>query len=424
VVIAIIGVLIALLLPAVQMAREAARRMQCSNNMKQMALACHNFYQAKEAFPKWTGCASDSLSGTYGGTSIYAGFSVHVGILTYIEQTPLYQISGLHCRGAIGASGASEEVVNSATRTIAQDYGLEPMQGDYNDSTKKAYSSGNSGGCFLVSTFLVGPALLTTGAGNTRAAQYTEVVELSKVVIPSFLCPSESDTNYYKEYDVRGVRINQPGLGAATNYMVCNGSGSGYNYDSCSKLSDGIFVCGGARGFENITDGSSNTLLISEAKLGNRDMGGDGTSFNNPPDINRPWDKVAMPERDSTANNTPRTNPKKGLSGIYFDDNTDYGTFIINNTQTWYGSRGYNWVVGISHATGFNAYLTPNPPYPDWGTRQGRGIFSARSYHTGGVNAAHADGSVTFYSNTIGRQIWRRLGSMNDSETVLPNEPQ
>lgn len=73
VVIAIIGILISLLLPAVQQAREAARRMQCTNNMKQLTLAMHNYESTFKQFPQ---PAEDSLY----------GYSAQAKLLPYIEQ--------------------------------------------------------------------------------------------------------------------------------------------------------------------------------------------------------------------------------------------------------------------------------------------------------------------------------------------------
>jgi prepilin-type N-terminal cleavage/methylation domain-containing protein len=82
VVIAIIGTLVGLLLPAVQAARETARRSSCSNNLKQQGLALHNHHDAKRAFPP---------GATLPSTSRFAGnWNWHADILPYMEEGSLH----------------------------------------------------------------------------------------------------------------------------------------------------------------------------------------------------------------------------------------------------------------------------------------------------------------------------------------------
>ena len=83
VVIAIIGILIALLLPAVQAAREAARRSQCTNNVKQLALAFHNYHDTFRAFPRF-----DYVPTVV--TNPYQGYSALTMILPFTEQDAVY----------------------------------------------------------------------------------------------------------------------------------------------------------------------------------------------------------------------------------------------------------------------------------------------------------------------------------------------
>ncbi len=105
VVITIIGILIGLLLPAVQSAREAARRLQCNNNLKQLGLAAQNHHAAHGFFPAggwghaWIGDPDHGFGRRQPGGWIY-------DVLPYIEQESLHQL---------GAGGTAAEKAEAAT---------------------------------------------------------------------------------------------------------------------------------------------------------------------------------------------------------------------------------------------------------------------------------------------------------------------
>jgi prepilin-type N-terminal cleavage/methylation domain-containing protein/prepilin-type processing-associated H-X9-DG protein len=92
VVIAIIGILISLLLPAVQAVREAAARAQCANNLKQLGIAVHNFEGVHKCMPPYFGTFPQSQSSPpwANNTRMYGGWFVH--LLPYVEQNNLYNM--------------------------------------------------------------------------------------------------------------------------------------------------------------------------------------------------------------------------------------------------------------------------------------------------------------------------------------------
>jgi prepilin-type N-terminal cleavage/methylation domain-containing protein len=105
VVIAVIPVLIALLLPAVQAAREAGRRIQCNDNLKQIGLTLHNYHSANGTFPM--GCSSGHWSSpvVY---NVKQNLSAQVQMLPYLEQQQVFNAMNFYW-------GCEDSTASSAT---------------------------------------------------------------------------------------------------------------------------------------------------------------------------------------------------------------------------------------------------------------------------------------------------------------------
>jgi prepilin-type N-terminal cleavage/methylation domain-containing protein/prepilin-type processing-associated H-X9-DG protein len=200
VVIAIIGILIGMLLPAVQMVREAARRTVCANNMRQMGLAIHNYESAYGRFPS-AGQAKRGGTGPNAGQNVFftdrgnlesfgdASHSVQTYILPFMEQGNVYQLFNIRYR-----------------------YDFEPTS--------------------------------TLALTNQDAA---------KTNIPNFVCPStgrgpSNDAEGYGFTDYSAPVTVRPGLNGDPNQprFKC-----ALNGDSRRKIA-------------SITDGTSNTVAIAE----------------------------------------------------------------------------------------------------------------------------------------------------------------
>jgi prepilin-type N-terminal cleavage/methylation domain-containing protein/prepilin-type processing-associated H-X9-DG protein len=314
VVIAIIAVLLGLLLPAVQKVREAAARIQCQNNLKQIALAAHNYHDACNHFPS-------------GATPFPSQASALALLLPYVEQGNLYQQFDF-------------------SRDVYQD-----------------------------------PA-----NGAARAQQ-----------VPIFLCPSDSSQGFYQDPFPPGY------ISGKSNYAANLGASGWWREQSGALVKDpalnGVFAWNSATKLADIKDGTSNTLLFAEVKRGaspghdNLDV----TVLLPPAWDNKPYNPATNPNNlaPSAACDRPTALPGLNYTGLEY-----YRGFLITAFYTHTVPPNYRGHDCIR-------FLTFD-----------QGHLAARSYHSGGVNASFADGSVHFISDAIQLSTWKKLGTRSGGEVL------
>ncbi|HEY4313628.1 MAG TPA: DUF1559 domain-containing protein [Pirellulales bacterium] len=338
VVIAIIGILIGMLLPAVQMAREAARGSQCKNNMRQLGLALINFEGARGCFP-----ATDPPN----------GFSPQARLLPYVEQANLQNLL---------------------------DFAQPAFTGAYNAQVPN-------------------PLFAATFA----------------MPIPLLLCPTDPA-------DVINTETTYNATYAGNNYMISTGSGTGILYDQ-RFTTDGITFYNSAVRYADVTDGSSNTVFMSEAI---RSIGSDLTlAAGQTPGF--PYQYTL----NGSTGLTPGVGPGITMTGAPWTGPTING-MIANPNLTpvwpqftgWRGAgstamrgRGTCWAAEGALNTQTNGYTPPNSRIPDV-VMHHSGYFGPRSFHPGGANVLLGDGSVRFLNDTIDVVLHRNLHSRNGSEVL------
>ncbi len=226
VVITIIGILISLLLPAVQSARESGRRAQCANNVKNLCLALQNYHNTARIFPpssvwKVNGQFDTSQIETKNNPSLYENWIIL--ILPYIDQQNLYnQVDFTHPIG-----GTSTNQANMTVRVTQLPFMLCPT-----DAYNRAPFSGS------------GSSLTNQMGDNWARGNY-----------------GANGGMGFMSYSAHNNSGAGP-LATANNYSAA--SPGGWNNKYCT----GVMGANMSLRIEDIHDGSSNTVLVGEIRAG------------------------------------------------------------------------------------------------------------------------------------------------------------
>ncbi|MFM8735859.1 MAG: DUF1559 domain-containing protein [Pirellulales bacterium] len=244
VVIAIIATLIGLLLPAVQVAREAARRSSCSNNLKQMGLACQTF--------------ADSTGGNLP-NSVRTGLrlSFHTRILPFIEQTALfdrYDPSQTWSSGSTSSGFTIPNYVLSSTRIKAFE-----CPSAINPDLRFDYDPQPSSQPYGV------PSTYAKGVVNAAGTDFQ-----NKASSPGFAAPSDYAPTVYVDFGLANTTGSpNDNLADVAAAKAPAQSSSGSSGNTTPSAGDGLLSKDYGDGFKpklsDASDGLSNTILVAES---------------------------------------------------------------------------------------------------------------------------------------------------------------
>jgi prepilin-type N-terminal cleavage/methylation domain-containing protein/prepilin-type processing-associated H-X9-DG protein len=181
---------------------------------------------------------------------------------------------------------------------------------------------------------------------------------------------------------------------------------------------NGMFVYGDARGVNDVTDGTSNTIAFGEWRIG--DYNASKLSIQDVINLSGTFPPGSA--WDSPLNNMPYGGLafQQWLGTVAQAAQSSLGDW--NTNRSWIGEQ---WVTGMPGRTLGTALLPPNSMYPnadintwgqgDWDTP---GMWNLSSYHSGGANVLMGDGSVHFLKSSISMQTLWQIGSAAGGEVV------